>query len=165
MPDQPDIRVAPVDAALRPALLRLGVHDAQRDFVGDIADLLADAESCPGSEPMAILRGDVPVGYYRLEAQARVVAGRDFEQSTLGLRAFFIDRRWQGRGLGLRALEAVFADLAARHPAAGALALTVNEGNAAGRALYRRAGFEDTGELYHGGRSGPQHLMLRALPA
>jgi len=27
---------------------------------------------------------------------------------------------------------------------------------------YLRAGFHDSGELYHGGHSGPQRLLLRA---
>ena len=44
------------------------------------------------------------------------------------------------------------------------LVLTVNRNNHAALHLYRRAGFHDSGELYHGGRSGPQHLLLRALP-
>jgi hypothetical protein len=39
----------------------------------------------------------------------------------------------------------------------------VNSRNTVGLALYHRAGFVDTGELYHGGRSGPQHLLVRAL--
>lgn len=165
MHNEPDIRVAPVEASLRQAVLHLRVHEAQRDFVGHIADLLADAESCDGSEPMAILHGAMPIGYYRIETRARCIAGRDFVRPTLGLRAFFIDREWQGRGLGARALRAIFSDLATRHPAARDLALTVNSRNSVGLALYHRAGFEDTGELYHGGRSGPQHLLVRALSA
>jgi GNAT superfamily N-acetyltransferase len=165
MHNEPDIQVAPVATSFREVLLGLRVHEAQRNFVGDIADLLADAESCPGSEPMTILRGDMPIGYYRIETQARCIVGRDFERPTLGLRAFFIDYRWQGRGLGGRALAAIVDDLAARHPAARDLALTVNSRNTVGMALYRRAGFVDSGELYHGGRSGPQHLLVRALSA
>jgi GNAT superfamily N-acetyltransferase len=165
MHNEPDIRVTPVVASLRQAVLRLRVHEAQRDFVGSIADLLADAESCDGSEPMAILCGDRPIGYYRIETQARCLVGRDFDRPTLGLRAFFIDHRWQGRGFGALALAAIFGDLATRHPTARDLALTVNSRNTVGLALYRRAGFVDTGELYHGGRSGLQHLLVHALPA
>ncbi|GGY35516.1 hypothetical protein GCM10008098_30830 [Rhodanobacter panaciterrae] len=44
------------------------------------------------------------------------------------------------------------------------LVLTVNHNNHAALRLYLRAGFHDSGELYHGGRSGPQHLLLRAPP-
>ena len=162
--DESSIRVAPVDAALRPALLGLGVLPAQRDWVRVIEDLLADVALCPDSEPMAILQGDTPVGYYRIEPNARSVAGHDFAVPALGLRAFFIDACWQGRGLGTRALAALIADVTERHPQAQLLVLTVNCDNHTALQLYLRAGFNDSGELYHGGRSGPQHVMLGALP-
>jgi RimJ/RimL family protein N-acetyltransferase len=158
------IRVAPVDAPLRLALLGLHVRPAQRDWVGAIADLLADVAQCTDSEPMAILQGDVPVGYYRLEPNGRTVAGRDFGVPSLGLRAFFIDAGWQGRGLGKQALAALIVDVVERHPRAHLLVLTVNHDNHAALRLYLRAGFTDSGELYHGGRSGPQILLLRVLP-
>jgi GNAT superfamily N-acetyltransferase len=164
MSHPPDIRVVPVDAALRPALLPLRVHEEQRPFVGAIADLLADAESCTGCEPMAILLDGAPIGFYRIEATARCLTEHDFPRPTLGLRSFFIDHHWQGRGLGSWALAAILNDLARRHPGARDVALTVNVRNIAGIALYRRLGFSDTGALYHGGPSGPQHLMVRALP-
>lgn len=163
-PDDSSIRVAPVDPALRPALLGLGVLPAQRDWVRVIEDLLADVALCPGSEPMAILRGDTPVGYYRIEPNARSVAGRDFAVPALGLRAFFIDARSQGRGLGTQALAALVADVTERHAQARLLVLTVNCDNHVALQLYLRAGFTDSGELYHGGRSGPQHLLTRVLP-
>jgi len=164
MPDCPDIRVRPVDASLRPALLELVVREEQYDFVGPVAVSLADAEACEGSEPMAILRDGAPIGFYRLEHRPRSIADMDFERATVGLRSFFIDARWQGQGLGARALAAVVADLAQRHPRVRDMVLTVNLRNTAAIALYRRAGFRETGGLYHGGRSGPQHVMLCALP-
>jgi GNAT superfamily N-acetyltransferase len=158
------IRVVPIDAALRPALLDLRVLPAQRDWVRVITDLLADVALCPDSEPMAILRGDTPVGYYRIEPNARSVAGRDFAVPALGLRAFFIDADWQGRGIAGQALVALIANVVERHPHARLLALTVNCNNHTALRLYLRAGFIDSGELYHGGRSGPQQLLLRVLP-
>jgi RimJ/RimL family protein N-acetyltransferase len=165
MSDTPDIRVSPVQPAWLSALLALRVADEQRAFVGAVADQLADIAHCPGSEAMAILRHDVPIGFYRIETRADSIAGRAFAQPTLGLRAFFIDQRWQGQGLGQQALAALLSDLATGHPVARQVALTVNVRNVAAIALYRRAGFVDTGELYHGGPAGPQHLLLYALPA
>ena len=158
------IRVAPVDAPLRLALLGLHVRPAQRDWVGAIADLLADVAQCTDSEPMAILQGDVPVGYYRLEPNGRSVARRDFGMPSLGLRAFFIDACRQGRGLGALALAALIVDVVERHPQARLLALTVNCDNHVALQLYLHAGFTDSGELYHGGRCGPQRLLLCVLP-
>jgi len=165
MTNQPDIRVLPVNASLRTALLTLAVHEAQYDFVGRIAVSLADAEVCAGSEAMAILRGDDVVGFYRLEHRPRSIADMEFERATVGLRSFFVDARWQGQGLGRLALAAALADLTQRHSHVRDVVLTVNIRNTPALALYRRAGFRETGGLYHGGRSGPQYVMLCALPA
>jgi RimJ/RimL family protein N-acetyltransferase len=164
MSNRPDIRVSPVEAQFRPALLALTVHEAQYDFVGRIAASLPDAEACEGSEAMVILGDGEPIGFYRVELYARSIAGIDFARVTLGLRSFFIDARWQGRGLGAVALDAAMRDIARRHPTAQDVVLTVNIRNTPALALYRRYGFRETGGLYHGGRSGPQHLMLCALP-
>lgn len=163
-PDAAAMRVAPVDARLRPALLRLRVQPEQRDHVGHIGDLLADAERCPHSESMAILHDDAPVGYYRIDPNARSVAGHDFAAPALGLRGFFIDADWQGRGWGGVALAALLADLIERHRHARLLVLSVACSNLAAMRLYRRAGFGDSDARYHGGRSGAQQLLLRTLP-
>jgi RimJ/RimL family protein N-acetyltransferase len=143
--------------------LRLRVLPQQRDYVGPIADLLADAAHSGDGDALVFALDGVPVGYCRLDANARAVAGRDFEVPARGLRSFFIDADWQGRGLAGQALEALFADLAERDPATRLLALTVDRRNHAAQALYRRAGFEARDALYHGGRAGPQQLMLRRL--
>jgi GNAT superfamily N-acetyltransferase len=158
------LRVVPVEPPLHRALLRLRVRPAQRSRVGAIADLLADVTQCPGCEPMAIMRGDAPIGYYRIDPSARSVAGRDFAQPARGLRSLFVDADWQGRGLGARALALLLKDLAARHPATRLLVLTVDCDNRAATRMYRRAGFVDGGARYHGGRFGPQQLLLRSLP-
>ncbi len=164
MDEHPLIRVDPVNDSLCPALLNLGVSPTQREYMGDIADLLADAAACPGAEPMAICHGDTPVGYYRIDSHPRSVAGHDFAVPALGLRTFFIDADWQGRGFGALALNALLVDLAGRHPLARLLVLTVNSNNHAASQLYRRAGFRARSELYHDRRPGPEQLLLRALP-
>lgn len=164
MPESCLIGVLPVDDALLPAMQELEVLPAQRGYVGNIANLLADAAACPGAEPMAICRGNRPVGYYRIDPHPRSVAGRNFDVPTLGLRAFFIDTRWQRQGLGALALGALLADVTKRHPEARQLVLTVDPGNLAAIRIYLRAGFHDSTELYHGGRCQPQRLLLRKLP-
>ena len=164
MHELPSIRVMPAEAALRPLLLDLGVHINQREHVGTITDMLADVAVCPDSEVMAIMHGDTPVGCYRLDGHARGVAGRDLGQPALGIRAFFIDAHWQERGMGTAALIALIADAADRYREVRLLALSASVDNEVALRLYRRTGFIDAGELYHGGRPGPQHLWLRAMP-
>lgn len=164
MPPSVTVRAVPADTAVRAALLHLRVLPAQRAWVGVIADTLAAIASCPASTSMAILRDDMPVGHYRIDPHGRSIAGHDFALPTLGLRAFFIDARWQGQGLGAAALRAMFPDLVARYPDARQLALGVSSDNRVAMHLYLRAGFVDRGELYHGGRCGAQQLLLRPLP-
>jgi len=158
------LRVMPVEPPLHRALLRLRVRPTQCGRVGAMADLLADVTQCPGSEPMAIMRGDTPIGYYRIDPSARSVAGRDFIQPARGLRSLFVDADWQGHGFGTRALTLLLEDLAARHPDTRLLVLTVDCDNHTAIRMYHRAGFVDGGARYHGGRCGPQRLLLRALP-
>ena len=163
MSSSPAIRVVLVEPPLHAELLKLRVRPDQDDFVSPVAVTLADSLVCEGSEPMAILLEDQPIGFYRLEESVRSIAGHDMDWPALGLRSFFIDRDWQGRGWGSAVMAAVIDDVETRHPAIEALILTVNCRNAAALALYLRAGFVDTGELHLGGRSGPQHLLVRKL--
>ena len=163
---QPEItfRVMPTDVGPCAALLSLRVLPVQRAWVGMIADALADLACCPDSDSVAILCDQIPIGHCRIDPHGRSVAGHDFVLPTLGLRGFFIDARWQGQGLGTAALRAMFVDLVARYSAARQLALNVNGDNHVAQRLYLGAGFVDSGELYYGGRSGAQQLLLRALP-
>jgi hypothetical protein len=93
MEKSPAIRVTPVTPEWRLALLQLRVTAPQRDFVSDIAPSLDDAERCPGSTPMVILRNEEPIGYYRIEMHAASIAEREYDRPALGLRSFFIDHR------------------------------------------------------------------------
>ena len=157
------VRVMPAGAAPCAALLDLRVRSSQRPWMGSIADTLADLARCPDSDSMAILIGNTAVGHCRIDPHARSIAGHDFALPTLGLRAFFIDARWQGQGVGTRALCALLTDVAERYPAARQLALSVDTDNQVALRLYLRAGFADSGELYHGGRHRMQQLLLRPL--
>ena len=163
MPHSPTPTVHAVDDRLRDAVLTLQIQPDQQSQVGRVTDLLADAESRSSCEPMVVLLDERAIGFYCLETNVRTVTGRDLDQPALGLRGFFIDARWQRRGHGAAAMRALFQDLAVRHPQARLLALTVSAHNTAALTLYQRCGFDDSGERYHGGHTGPQHLLLRAL--
>jgi len=164
MPPPPSLRAVPVTPELRDAVLRLRARPEQDVFISPPAATLADAEQCPGSEPLALLLGDAVVGYCRIERSARVLTGREADADALGLRSFQIDAAWQGRGLGNQAMAVILDALAQRYLGTHRLVLMVNCRNAAALALYRRHGFVVDGGLYHGGRSGPQHLLWHSLP-
>lgn len=157
------VSVQPVAPALTDAVRALRADPAQYAFVGDVAFNLIDAEADPNSDAMAILADGAVVGFYRIDYAPTIVSHRHLGEACAGLRAMLIDRDRQGSGLGTRALAACCADLRRRHPRLRLLALNVNCGNLGAIRAYRKAGFVDTGELYFGGRAGPQHLFVRQL--
>ena len=98
-----------------------------------------------------------------LHVDAATDTGWPERDGAVLLRGFLIDRRHQGLGYGREATAAAvgLAQEVARElglPATGVV-LGVNERNLAGYAAYAKAGFEPRG-TFHGGRSGPQHIML-----
>jgi GNAT superfamily N-acetyltransferase len=114
--------------------------------------------------PYVIEAAGEAVGVLTLQAGAARLAGWPDDHTAWLLRGFLIDRRWQGRGLGALAAAAAVAaaaKLTARHGGGEAgVVLSVNEGNPAGLAAYRKAGFVDHGQ-YLGGSAGPQRTMFR----
>ena len=157
----PEVRPAGVADAAAARCLQL--LPAQRRHAGDIAFNVDDALASPDSEAMVVLLASTVVGFYRIDLLPTVVARQVLDRRTLSLRAFAIDLRWQGHGLGLAALRACCDDLARRHPARLLLALNVDCANHVARHVYARAGFIDAGEHLPGGSAGPQRLLLRAL--
>jgi len=86
------VRVVPVHAGVRDAVLALRAHPEQEQFSGRMPDLLLMAEDAPQSEAMAVLAqgaggDDVVIGYYRLDfvlGAGRVIKGWD--QGIQGMR-------------------------------------------------------------------------------
>jgi GNAT superfamily N-acetyltransferase len=167
------IHVAPVtpDTAFAVRALRLG--PGQDAYAGDPALNLRIAQADSHCEPMAVFADDALIGFYRLDFRAEAIIGRPFgalpidgqarDVAVVALRALLIDARQQRRGFGLRAVQALCDDVEHRHAGRRLLLLLVHCRNQPAIATYRRAGFVDTGQLFEGGRAGPQHLMLRTL--
>jgi RimJ/RimL family protein N-acetyltransferase len=157
------IRVLPLDADVRPGVLALRVQEDQFPFVGRIEDSLADVAVCPGSEGLALVVDDAVVGYVRIDRRASALGDHSLAEGAVALRSFMIDAGRQGEGLGRRSLDAIHAYVAGRHPDRERILLTVNVRNEAAVHVYRRAGYRDSGELYHGGLAGPQFVLWRPL--
>lgn len=158
------VELEPVTPRLRAQVLRLAPHADQERYSGRASRTLPAAEANADHQPVVVLEDREPVGFFVLDSGAEVarfvpVPGR------IGLRSFFVDRRHQGRGVGLAALRAVPAFVRVHHPGREAVALTVNLQNQAALRVYLRAGFRDTGRLFHGGPHGPQHVLELAAAA
>ena len=144
----------------------LEVGEDQRGFVGDPLRMMLVALEEESRHPYAVDSNGTAAGVLTLQFGAASLAGWADNDSVWLLRGFLIDRRRQGRGLGKSAAEAAVREAAKLTAALGGqqtgVVLSVNEGNPAGLAAYRKAGFEDRGQ-YLGGSSGPQRTMYRAF--
>jgi GNAT superfamily N-acetyltransferase len=142
------------------------VTDGQRRYVDEPLRMALAGLEDDSRYPFAIDSNGIAVGILTLQTGAATLAGWPDDESAWLLRGFAIDRRHQGRGLGRLAATAAVAaaaQLTARHGGGQAgVVLSVNEGNPAGLAAYRNAGFADRGQ-YLGGSSGPQRILFRAF--
>jgi GNAT superfamily N-acetyltransferase len=158
------VSLAPLDAALRPAVMRIDVAPEQVRFGGVPASSVGAADREPARESVVILRDGAPVGYFQLDRDG--VPGAPAGPEVLGLRALVIDLRAQGQGVGAAAMRALPAYVREHFPERRVVALTVNADNPAAIALYARAGFVDAGVgSYRGARSGPQHVLVLDVDA
>jgi ribosomal protein S18 acetylase RimI-like enzyme len=80
-------------------------------------------------------------------------------QPLLELCQVVIDKKYQGRGIGRRFIQHLPAFLNREYPSAPGVVLTVNCRNKMAHHVYAASGFHDTGEIFNGGPSGPQHIM------
>ncbi|MEO8461090.1 MAG: GNAT family N-acetyltransferase [Dokdonella sp.] len=160
-----EIAVQPVGTAHRAAVLALRVRADQLDYVGTMRDMLLDAEACPGSEPMAILRDDRVVGYYRLDFPAAREESARLQIEYVTLRCYLVDASAQRSGIGAAAMSAICADLRVRYPLLARIALNVDPENSTALDLYRRCGFVHVADLAYGGRNGPQHVLHLEIPS
>jgi len=156
------IRLATVDAALRPRVLRLAPTAEQARFSGVARITLPAAERHPTRHAVAILRDEEAVGLFALDPADRI-CGYTAPAVSVALRALFVDGRVQRQGIAAGALRALPRFLARHHRAAQSVVLTVNVVNPVAMQLYERAGFVDTGRMHLGGITGPQRVLVLGL--
>ncbi|MEL6114852.1 GNAT family N-acetyltransferase [Photobacterium sp. SP02] len=155
-----EIEIQGMTPAHLPQVAELSVATEQVKFVGTMEEILVNIDDTV--HPHVIMDSDTVVGFFLIDTQY----GHSFDfadSEALGLRAFFIDQRHQGKGYAKRAVLALRAFLESAYPDFAQIYLTVNCKNPAARHCYQQGGFADTHELYLGGAAGPQHIMRMAL--
>lgn len=144
------------ESSLKESVERLGVSQEQTQFVGDISAILNSlSESSTG---YVIVLDEIAVGFFIIDLDY----AKSYQFATpgsVGLRSFFIDREFQGRGLAKAALLLLPRHIKSLHAPATSVFLTVNCRNESAIRLYGQCGFIDTHQLYLGGSNGPQHVM------
>jgi len=95
------------------------------------------------------------VGFFQIEVRSPAYAHYPF----LELCQVVIDQKHQRHGYGRQLAAALPLFLHQQYPTASGVMLTVNCKNKMACRVYAAGGFEDSGKLYYGGPSGPQHIM------
>ncbi|WP_171172803.1 GNAT family N-acetyltransferase [Ruegeria sp. HKCCA5929] len=134
----------------------------QLKFAGTVEEALA--EPAERFDLHQIMLNQRPVGLFKIDR----FYWQDYpfaSQTDLGLRAVILDHSVQGQGHGAAAMSLLRTCLPALYPKANALFLTVNLENPVAVAVYRRAGFEETGDIWPHGEAGPQYIMSLPLSA
>lgn len=125
-----------------PDVLALSVTEAQQAFVANNTVSLAQANFDDGAWFRAIYAGEVPVGFVMLHDESLCAEPR--EPGYFYLWRLMIDQRYQGIGLGRRAVRLLIAHIKTRpQPEKLHVSWEQAEGNAAG--FYEKLGFKATG--------------------
>ncbi|MEO0619229.1 MAG: GNAT family N-acetyltransferase [Pseudomonadota bacterium] len=157
MSDAPKIVLRAMQPQDLDAVEALTITPAQRAFVEPISIALS-ANRDVWSDHVVEAEGQI-IGFFQIDARE---AGPRLP-GHIEVHEVSLDQTVQGRGYGKAMFRALPAYLRQEFPAATAACLTVNCRNSRAYRAYEAGGFIDTGMLYEGGRSGPQHIMTLAL--
>lgn len=158
----PPVRLQAITADTVRAVTRLAVAPDQQHLVAPNAVSLAQALFAPEAWYRAVCCGDELAGFVMLEDQA--LAPVPPAQPRITLWRFMIDARWQGRGVGSAALQAVIDHVRQRGLYRRFYLSYVPAARSPER-FYRAHGFLPTGEVDEGEVVMALDLDVTAEPA
>lgn len=154
------ITLARLDADDAARLLHLQLGTGQQRFVHPIGDMVGERRD--GVNFHVIARDGEVVGFFKIDHPVDRPAPYVRADEAV-LRGFLIGAQFQGQGIVRAAMASFGAHIRAAYPGLKSVVLTVNTANPAAVRTYLGGGFDDAGELFHGGRSGPQHVLRLTL--
>lgn len=145
------------DFKWEPAIRNFTLDKAQLSYVFLPCNVIEWAVQDEYCYPIVILYEQEPVGFFILQYSEET---REFTENAdvLFLRAFCIDRRYQGKGYGKSAMNCLPGFTAAYFPHISEIILTVNEHNLPAKRLYEKSAFQYIGKNKTG-RSGIEQGM------
>jgi diamine N-acetyltransferase len=141
-----DVTLREITAETVRLVIRLEVAPDQQQFVAPNAVSLAEALFHPEAWYRAIYLNAEPVGFVMLHDES--LRPDPPAEPAIGLWRFMIDARYQGRGVGKRALRRVIEH--AETKGFTSLRVSYVPGDGSPEAFYLAAGFVHTGALDHG---------------
>ena len=143
----PELTIKEVIRENWPEALALRVTPEQEEFVPSVAESVAEAYILPHPKelvaPFAIYAGEEMIGFWAYSYESE-------SDDNYWINGFLIDHRFQGKGYGKAALQAILAHAHRHFPKCQRIGLTVLPDNIAAQALYKGLRFEDSGEVYEG---------------
>lgn len=141
------VRLVEITSENLDAVTKLRVSAAQENFVAGVAESIEEAAASPeaGAWYRAIHVGDTPVGFVMLGINDPPTDER--YPFRYFLWRLLIDERFQRRGHGTQALDAVVAELRTR-PRGNVLFTSAAAGEGSPLSFYERYGFVRTGQIF-----------------
>lgn len=156
-----EIRLVSYEKQYYQALTHFMLKKEQMDFTAMPAEVIEEAVTNPDKDPVVILCGAVPVGFFVLHKGSEYVEPAESDCKIL-IRALSISMEHQGKGYALEAMKRLPAWVRKFHPEMNEIILAVNEANQAARQLYLKSGFLDLG-VRRMGRHGMQYILHYSL--
>lgn len=127
------------------AVVDLELDEGQRGFLEPNAVSLAESRFHPWMLPLAIYNDDEVVGFVMFSQWP------DPREGNYWVHRFMIDRRYQGKGYGTAAMQALLHLFTARYTACRTLWIGYEPDNTVAQRFYARLGFVEQGEAPWGG--------------
>jgi len=121
--------------------IKLRTHEDQKDFVAANWYSILQAHFEGSLYPTAIYHGDTMVGF--------LMYGRDPETDRMEVCRLMVDKEHQGRGYGKEAMIKVMESIKKEYGIMD-LYTSVEPDNDHAKGLYKRLGFQETGEIMWG---------------
>lgn len=122
-------------------IINLEVSEVQQRYVASNLYSIAESKIYPECIPLGIYNDDTPVGF--------LMYAFDYKHESYWVCRLMIDRYFQGKGFGKRAMQMVIEEIRKR-PDCDHIKLSISPGNKSAELLYRSLGFEKTGEIVEG---------------
>lgn len=137
MPDSDEVTLREVTQETVESILKLQVAEEQERFVASNAVSIAQAHFTDGAWFRAIYAGDTPVGF--------VMLSLDDEKPEYWIWRFMIDKRYQRKGYGSKAMAQVLEHVKGL-PNSNEVILSYLPGEGEPLPFYQKLGFVETGE-------------------
>lgn len=136
--------------------IQLRVNKLQELYVPSVPVSLAKIYIKPDGDGVEYIPFSI---YYETQLVGFIMFA--FEADTTDMywiNGFLIDEKYQGKGYGKEALIKMINWIKTEYPLSEEIRLTVHKENEFARLLYRKVGFEDSGEVY-----GNENVMVLAI--